>query len=131
MASLTELVEAVRSITEGLGSTITLETTGNPSLVAIGIEFTRYVGKIVQVGVAPPGATVELPIHPWLASGKQYIGAGEGHAISRTYIPQMIQWWKEGRFPVEKLEEYFDVGDFEAAIRGTESGEVIKPVIVW
>ena len=131
MKSLNELVDAVRSITEGVGSTITVDTTGFQPLIEAGVELTRYVGKILQVGTAPPGASLSLPIHPWMASGKQYIGVAEGHAIPRTYVPQMIQWWKEGKFPLEKLVKYFPADDYDAAIKGMKNGEVIKPVIVW
>lgn len=37
----------------------------------------------------------------------------------------------EGKFPLERLIEYFDVNDFEKATEGAKSGKVIKPVLLW
>lgn len=47
------LVEHVRKLSEDLGPTITLDTTGVLPLVAQAQEFTRTMGKMVQVAAAP------------------------------------------------------------------------------
>lgn len=42
-------------------------------------------------------------------SGKQLIGSVEGDAVPTDWVPKMIQWYREGRFPIEKLIKYFPV----------------------
>lgn len=55
------LVEKVMEITEGLGTSITIDTTGNMGLIGKGVEFTANNGQFVFIGVPPPDA--ELSVH--------------------------------------------------------------------
>ena len=48
-----KLVEHVQSLVDGLGTTITLDTTAVLPLIAEAQQFTRPMGKMVQVGAAP------------------------------------------------------------------------------
>lgn len=62
----------------------------------------------------------------------------------------MIQWYREGRFPVDMLTTYYKVSykftptsavvankvytkvdDFEQALERFHNGSVIKPVLLW
>ena len=47
------------------------------------------------------------------------------------FIPFLMRMHAEGKFPMERFVEYFDVKDYEEAIRGAKSGKVIKPVLLW
>lgn len=62
---------------------------------------------------------------------KRYVQNILGNSDSRVVIPQMIQWWRDGKFEIEKLVRYFNAQDAEKALEGMESGRIIKPVIVW
>ncbi|OCK93173.1 putative alcohol dehydrogenase [Cenococcum geophilum 1.58] len=131
MGSLAELVEAVRAITDGLGSTVTMDTTGFLPLIQKAVEFTRPRGKILQVGTAPIDAKLDIPIFEFMVAGKQYIGAVEGDSITSESVPLMIRWWREGKFPLEKLVKRFKAEDFKEAIKEMHEGVTVKPVIVW
>lgn len=129
--SMEELVVAVRDAAEGLGATISIDTSGHPPLVAAQVEYTRYMGKIIQVGTGMPSANLTLHMQSFMVSGKQYFGAVQGHSRATEYIPQMIKWWKQGIFPVEKLVKFFDFENFEEAIKAMGTGDVVKPIMVW
>ena len=43
----------------------------------------------------------------------------------------MIQWYREGRFPVDKLVKTFPAEEFEKAIHEMHDATTVKPVIVW
>ncbi|GME25746.1 putative alcohol dehydrogenase protein [Neofusicoccum parvum] len=129
--SIPELVEAVRAASDGLGATVSIDTSAHPPLVAAQIEFTRYMGKIIQVGTGMPDANLSIHMQSFMVSGKQYFGAVQGHSRTKDYIPQMIKWWKDGIFPVEKLVQFFDISDFESAVKVMGNGSVVKPIIVW
>lgn len=75
------LVEAVREVAEGLGPSITVDTTGVPALIKASIDFARNKGKIVQVGTAPFDFKLELTVFDFMVRGLQYIGAIEGQAF--------------------------------------------------
>jgi hypothetical protein len=58
----------------------------------------------------------------------QFIMAGS--AVPRVFLPKMIEWYKQGRFPVERLVTTFPFSEINAAVHATESGEAIKPVVL-
>lgn len=37
----------------------------------------------------------------------------------------------QGKFPLERLIEYYDVKDYEKAVEDAKSGKTIKPVLTW
>ncbi|TLD29807.1 putative alcohol dehydrogenase protein [Venturia nashicola] len=125
------LIKAVRHLTDGYGSSITMDTTGLPKLIAAGVEFTRRKGQYVQIGSASMDAKIEIEIFNFMASGKKFIGAVEGDIVPTEYIPKMIGWYREGKFPIDKLMKTFKADDFMGAIHEMHTGETIKPIIVW
>lgn len=131
--STDDLVRAVREASgqDGLGATISIDTSGHPPLVAAQVEYTRYMAKIIQVGTGMPDAHLTLHMQSFMASGKQYFGAVQGHSRAEDYIPQMVQWWKEGKFPVERLVRFFSFEKYEEALKVMGQGDVVKPVMVW
>ncbi|KAK9772263.1 putative Enoyl reductase (ER) domain-containing protein [Seiridium cardinale] len=129
--SIPEVVEAVKSASDGLGATIVVDTSAHPPLVDAAVKFTRYMARIIQVGTGMPESYLNLHMQSFMVSGKQYFGAVQGHSRTAKYIPELIQWWRDGKFPVEKLIKSFDFEDFGGAIRGMGDGSVVKPVLVW
>lgn len=126
-----EIAVRIRQATEGLGSTISIDTTAFPALVSAQVDATRYMGKIIQVGTGMPDANLALHMQSFMVSGKQYFGAVQGHSKTAEYIPKMIKWWRDGIFPVEKLVTFFDYKDYAQALKAMGSGDAIKPVVVW
>ena len=125
------LVEKVREVTENLGATITMDTTGVPALTMQGIEVTRNHGKIIQVGTNPLDAKADFPMFLFMVSGKQFIGAIEGGATPNKFIPRLIKWYHEGRFPLDKLIKTFKAEEWREAINEMSSGETVKPILLW
>jgi Zn-dependent alcohol dehydrogenase len=46
-------------------------------------------------------------------------------------LPQLISWYKEGKFPVDKLAKVYDADCLEQALEDLHAGKVIKPVLKW
>ncbi|KAL3483240.1 chaperonin 10-like protein [Aspergillus germanicus] len=130
-ADLSNVTDAVKKATGGLGTNITLDTTGVPALIAEGVRMTAFKGKILQVGTAPETGTLAIPIHEFMVSGKQFIGVVEGDVVPREYVPKLITWAKEGKLPLEKVVKFYQAEDFEVATRDMQSGQTVKPVILW
>jgi len=42
-----------------------------------------------------------------------------------------MELYREGKFPVDKLCKVYKAKDINQAIEDAESGETIKPVLVW
>lgn len=125
------LVSAVRAVSEDLGPTVTVDTTGVPALIKAMIEFSRNRGKILQVGSAPFDFKLELPVFDFMVRGLQYIGAIEGQAHPPEFVPKMVRWYKEGKFPVDKMMKLMPAEEFEKAVKEMHDGTTIKPILTW
>jgi aryl-alcohol dehydrogenase len=80
---------------------------------------------------------VTRPREPWtpdmmqmLAGGRGLKGILGGSAAPRTFIPRLIEAWRQGRFPIERLIARYPFADFEQAWHDCESAAVVKPVLV-
>ncbi|KAK6387343.1 hypothetical protein LTS17_000610 [Exophiala oligosperma] len=142
------LQKAVRDITDGSGSTITVDATGVVALIQQGIEFTANQGKMILLGVAPMDAALQVALVSFMVvsespslrlnksdrsvkTGKQLLGSMEGGVRPADYVPRMIQWYRHGDFPIDKLIKYYKVEEFEQAIHDMEEGTTVKPILLW
>jgi len=55
----------------------------------------------------------------------------EGDSDPKTFIPQMLAWYREGKFPFDRMIRKFAFEDINQAVHATETGEVIKPVLTF
>ena len=53
----------------------------------------------------------------------------EGDSDPKVFIPQLIKYYDEGRFPFNRLIDYFPFKALNEAVRAQESGQSIKPVL--
>ena len=58
-------------------------------------------------------------------------GTVEGASDPQTFIPRLVQFYREGRFPVDKLAVYYPFEDFQQAFADSRSGKAIKPILVF
>ena len=64
-----------------------------------------------------------------LVGGRAVRGVVEGDSVPQMFLPQVVRFWEEGRFPVERLMTHYDFVRIDDAVHAAESGEVIKPVL--
>lgn len=50
--------------------------------------------------------------------------------MPRVFIPQLLELYRQGRFPLDKLVRTFPFAELEGAIEATASGEAVKAVLV-
>jgi len=121
-----DLVGEIKRITDG-GSEFSLETTGVPMLVRSSLQVLRPLGTSAIVGLTHD---VTLDVHhDLMAEGKSMIGVIEGDAVPRVFIPRLVGYYKEGRFPFDKLIQMYDFDDIEQAFADSKSGLTVKPVL--
>jgi len=46
-------------------------------------------------------------------------------------VPRLIALWQQGQFPIEKLVKTYDFTDINTAFSASESGDVVKPLLVF
>lgn len=120
--------EEVRKLTDGLGSHYAVDCTGLGACVRTSLNCTRPLGVCAVVG-----STQELTINveeELMGPAKTLGGVVEGCCIPQLFIPKLINYYKQGRFPFDKMIKYYKFDEINEAFADTKSGKVIKAVLV-
>ncbi|CAD6560670.1 Aryl-alcohol dehydrogenase [Paraburkholderia kirstenboschensis] len=113
----------------GAGVEFSLDTTGNQEVMETALASTAPRGTCAWLaGVSPD---MRVSVDPtFLLMGRKLRGIIEGDSHdATTFINRMIDWYREGRFPFDKLIRFYPFADIETAIRDSHTGETIKPVL--
>lgn len=113
----------------GTGAGYALETTGAPSVLPVAVYSTGIGGTTGLIGAAPAGTELGVDVAAIMALCKTVVGIMEGDAVPRTFIPQLIEHWRGGRLPLERLVQTFPFAEINDAVAASLSGNVIKPVL--
>lgn len=127
-ASTQDAVAAVQALTGGLGAHFSVECTGVPKVFRQAVEALRVTGTCGLIGAAPLGTDVSFDMNNILF-GRTIKGVVEGDSNADIFIPQLIELWKQGRFPFDKLIKFYDLKDINQACAASEDGSVLKPVL--
>jgi aryl-alcohol dehydrogenase len=122
------VADEVRRIT-GLGSDFAVETTGVPAVLRAAVDALAPTGVCGVIGAPPFGTDVPLDVNHILSAGRVVRGIVEGDSIPELFIPQLLELWQLGRFPVERLMAYYDFDRINEAVHDAEQGTAIKPVL--
>lgn len=120
-------VEAVQAIT-GTGAHYSLECTGLPQVTRQAVDCLTLTGVCGQIGAAPLGTECSIDMNNILF-GRTLRGIVEGDSIPDIFIPRIVELYKQGRFPLDKLVTYYDFENINDAIRDAENGTVLKAVL--
>jgi aryl-alcohol dehydrogenase len=119
------VVDRIRDIT-GSGVDFAFDNTGVGEVIQ---EAFTCLKKRGQCAIAA-GFGVDLKLSAFeILLGKKIQGVTEGESVPRVFIPQMIELYRQGRFPFDRLMTYYDFKDINKAIEASKSGEVVKPVL--
>jgi aryl-alcohol dehydrogenase len=121
------VVERIREASGG-GVEFAIDTTGNPAVVRGAVDALRVAGQFGLIGASKFGTEVSLDLTHMLF-GRVFRGIIEGDSVPREFIPELVRYQQEGRFPIERLVEYFPIDQLDEAMEASESGNVVKPVI--
>lgn len=61
-----ELASVIQSLTGGLGTSVSVDATGNVGVIKQAIGITKNLGKICMLGVTPPGTILDIDSTPFL-----------------------------------------------------------------
>jgi aryl-alcohol dehydrogenase len=64
-----------------------------------------------------------------LPEGRRTIGIVEGDAVPQIFIPKLIDLYRAGQFPFDRLVKFYDFGDINRAMADARRGDTIKPVL--
>ena len=127
-ASREDVPGRMRSLTQGRGVHYSVECTGSPEVLRQAVDVLRACGLCASVGLASGPGEVRIEMNSLLA-GKGLRGVTEGDSVAHRFIPQMIQWWQEGRFPFDRLVRYFPLAQLNEAAAACAAGTAIKAIV--
>ena len=120
---------AIREIAPA-GLAFSLECVGLPGLLEQAIAVLGHRGVCGLLGVSAPGATAQVEMGALLA-GRTVMGIIEGDADPKSFVPQMLEWYRAGRFPFDWLVKTYPFNDINRAVEDMEHGRVVKPVLTF
>lgn len=120
------VVQQIRAIT-GRGVDFSFNTTTVAAVHTMALECLAMNGTAGFVA-APRGEWAPA-MFPMLAGGRQLRGILGGDANPRTFLPVLIDYWKQGRFPFDRLIKAYRFDEIGQAFHDSESGAVIKAVL--
>lgn len=121
-----DVVAEIKALTRG-GNHYAVEATGAPPVVLQALRALRPLGQCAIVGF-----TREVTLHvqdDLMAEGKSMIGVIEGDSVPRVFIPRLVEYYKAGRFPFDKLIRFYELADIDRAFEDSRSGIAVKPVL--
>lgn len=123
----TDPVEEIRRIT-GAGVQYSLECTGIPKVFRQAVDALMIGGVCGLIGVAPAGVEVSLDMQNIL-NGRTIKGVVEGDSVPDIFIPQLIDLYRQGRFPFDRMITFYPFNDINKAAEDSEKGKTLKAVL--
>lgn len=124
-----DVVEALRKITGEHGLDYAVDTTAVPVVLRQAAESLAIRGTLVLVGAAKSGTDVHFEIGDSLIKGWTFKTVVQGSSVPQVFIPRLIELWRQGRFPFEKLVKHYPLSGINQAFEDSRNGSVIKPMI--
>ena len=122
-----DVVAEVLRIVPG-GVDVAVDTSGNQHMMVNALRSCCYHGMFLPVAAA--GTIDHFDVgHDVMIPMRTMKGTCEGESIPKTFIPQMVQWYKGGRFPVDRILSFYDFKDIDQALADSNSGRIIKAVL--
>lgn len=111
-----------------VGLDYALDTTGNATVIQTAIECLapRGVCGLISSG---KGASISLNLLQMMLGGRAVRGIHQGDSVPDVFIPQLIDLYRQGRFPFDQLVSFYDFADINRALEDMESGKTIKPIV--
>jgi aryl-alcohol dehydrogenase len=126
-ASEGPVVKRIRELTTG-GVRFAVEASGSPTAVASAIECCRGSGAVALLGAPDFRASVTVPMRA-LSTGATIRWVMEGDSVPQTFIPQLIDLYRSGAFPFDRMIRCYDLTQINQAAADCRSGATIKAVL--
>ncbi|HDZ53287.1 hypothetical protein LCGC14_0325170 [marine sediment metagenome] len=121
-------VEEIRNITSG-GVDFSLECSGRAEVLRQAIDSLTTLGTCGIVGATREGTEASFNVNDVMIPGRRIMGIVQGDVVSRTFIPELIELFRQGRFPFDRLVKFYPFEQLNQAMADSESGITIKPIL--
>lgn len=118
------------SITDGRGVDFILNTTDSPEVLRSIAGALAIRGTLGSVAAMSPGTEASFEVGGSLLKGWNFRTIVQGSSVPQQMVPRLIEMWKQGLFPVDKLVKTYSFADINTAFADAASGAVVKPLLL-
>jgi aryl-alcohol dehydrogenase len=119
-----DIAKSIKSICGGVD--YAFDTSGSSRLLIA-------MGKVLSPGAfacgVGIGGTLALSERE-RREGKSWVTTDTGFSVPPLFIPKLLEYYKAGRFPLEKMLHFYRFGEINEAFEANRACTVIKPVVL-
>ncbi|EXU65556.1 alcohol dehydrogenase [Streptomyces sp. PRh5] len=131
-AKSSDVVEAVRELTDGNGADVVIEAVGRPETYQQAFYARDLAGTVVLVGVPTPEMKLELPLLDVFGRGGSLKSSWYGDCLPSRDFPMLIDLYQQGRLDLDAfVSETIGLEDIEEAFAKMHRGEVLRSVVMF
>ena len=112
----------------GGGLDYAIDTTGNVEVIRRAVDSLAPQGACGLISSAK-GADISLNVLHLMLGGRSVRGIHQGDSVPDIFIPRLVDFYHQRRFPVDLLVQSYPLEQINQAIADMAAGKVIKPVI--
>jgi S-(hydroxymethyl)mycothiol dehydrogenase len=130
-AATTDVVSAIRELTDGFGADVVIDAVGRPATYEQAFYARDLAGTVVLVGVPTPDMKLALPLVDFFSRGGMLKSSWYGDCLPERDFPTLINLFGQGRLPLDKfVSERIGLDAIEDAFRKMHAGEVLRSVVI-
>jgi aryl-alcohol dehydrogenase len=127
-AANSDPVAEIRKVTGGCGVSVSLEAAGSPQTLRQALDCLHPMGTCCLVGSSRKGTEASLDMN-YLQNGRTIRGCIQGDSIPERFILHLIDLYRAGKLPIERLVTFYNFADINQAVADSLAGKTIKPVL--
>ncbi|MDE1917732.1 MAG: NAD(P)-dependent alcohol dehydrogenase [Sphingomonadales bacterium] len=113
------------------GVSCVLDSSGVVQAIEGGVAALAPRGRLAMVGVPRSlDAAISLNIVQMLSRGLKVCGVTEGDADPQIFLPQLIDLYRQGRFPFDRLIATYPLDRINEAVTDQHAGRCVKVVLI-
>jgi aryl-alcohol dehydrogenase len=124
-----DLAAAVREIVP-VGVDYAFDTAGIPEVLTATMNCLGSKAVFGIVGIAPPGTPVPGDLMSLVTFGQSVRGIIEGDSDPDAFIPELIEHYRAGRLPFDRLVKTYPLSQINQAVADQHAGKCVKAVLV-
>jgi aryl-alcohol dehydrogenase len=122
------VADILRQITGG-GVDFALDTTGVLPVMQHAIGGLAVRGTFAYVANTKAMEPLPLALAPLMARGGTIRGVIQGDSDPHRFIPMLLDYYMEGRFPFDRMVKFYAFDQINEAIEDSRQGSTIKPIL--
>lgn len=115
---------------DGYRADLVIEAAGSVPAFETAFAATALGGRTVTVGLAAPDRYARVSPLTLVAEARTVIGSYLGSSVPALDVPMYVDWWRAGRFPIERLASAeITLDDINEAMDSLDDAQAIRQII--